>query len=312
MRAWARATAIALAAIAAAFGRTEVAPPAPDAPVLWFYCATNLLVDENVAKLATLFARAGKAGYARVLLSDSKFSRLGELDPRYFKNVEKVKAAAKSSGLEIVPAVFPIGYSEGLLSHDPDLAEALPVVDQPFVVGKGSEKGIARPEAHEFPLAKPDWKDDLFVPEGSGWRAKDIGGANARLVFKRKLAPWRQYHVSVAVETKDFDGDPRVQALVDGNGLLFSNLGVQPTQKRTVHHAVFNSLDHTDVALYFGAWGAKRGELWMGDLQFEEVGLLNVVRRDSAPVEVKRTDKTKLIEGRDFERVVDPRIRCVP
>ena len=32
------------------------------APELWFYCSTNLLVDENVAKFEALLARAGAAG----------------------------------------------------------------------------------------------------------------------------------------------------------------------------------------------------------------------------------------------------------
>jgi hypothetical protein len=63
-----------------------------------------------------------------VLLAGSKFSRLDAMEPRYFKNVERAKAATKKCGVEIVPAVFPIG-PEGLLSHDPNLAEALPVKD---------------------------------------------------------------------------------------------------------------------------------------------------------------------------------------
>lgn len=297
---------------AAAFPRPAVvARPAPDAPELWFYCSTNLLVDENVAKLEALFARAGAAGYARVLLADSKFSRLDSMEPRYFKNVERAKAAAKKSRLEIVPAVFAIGYSEGLLSHDPNLAEALPVKDEPFVV-KG---GVARVATPPVSLANVAWKDEVLVAEGGGWRARDPKG-NARIVWKLKLAPWRQYHVSVAVETKEFDGETRVQALVGEHGLVFSDLGVKPTQERKVHHAVFNTLEFEEVNLYVGAWGASKGELWVGDVKLEEAPLLNVVRRDSAPLEVRRDDGGKagppLTEGKEFEKLVDPRMGCVP
>jgi hypothetical protein len=284
------------------------------APELWFYCSTNLLVDENVAKVEELFARAGKAGYSRVLLADSKFSRLDAMEPRYFKNVDRVKAAAKKSAIEIVPAVFPIGYSEGLLSHDPNLAEALPVKDEPFTV-KG---GVARISTPPVSLTNVAWKDEALVAERGGWRAKDPKG-NARVVWKLKLAPFRQYHVSVAVETKEFDGETRVQALVGERGLVFSDLGVKKSQAKTLHHAVFNTLEFEEVNLYVGAWGASRGELWVGDVKLEEAPLLNVVRRDGAPLEVRRDDGEKggkpgppLTEGKEFEKIADPRMGCVP
>lgn len=302
---------VASLALLGALRSPEAAPTAPATPTLWFYCSTNLLVDDNVAKLEELLARAAKAGYARVLLADSKFARLDAMEPRYFKNVERAKAAAKKCGVEIVPAVFPIGYSESLLSHDPNLAEALPVKDEPFTV-KG---GVARISTPPVSLTSIAWKDEAFVAGDGGWRAKDVKG-NARVVWKLKLAPFRQYHVSIAVATKEFDGETRVQALVGERSLVFSDLGVKKTQEKTVHHAVFNTLEFEEVSLYVGSWGASRGELWVGDVKFEEAPLLNVVRRDGAPLEVRRADGDKnappLTEGKEFEKVVDPKMGCVP
>src|SRR3989442_1339203 len=52
----------------------------------WIYCSQNLWVDKNVDQLEALFQRAHKAGYTHVLLSDSKFSKLAEMDARYFRN----------------------------------------------------------------------------------------------------------------------------------------------------------------------------------------------------------------------------------
>src|SRR5690349_24137777 len=101
---------------------------------LWLYCSQNLWVDKNFDNLEQLFARAGKAGYTHVLLSDSKFAKLGDMDARYFKNGERVKRIAAANHLEIVPAVFPIGYSNDILWHDPNLVEALPVRDVEMVV----------------------------------------------------------------------------------------------------------------------------------------------------------------------------------
>src|SRR5215207_7303067 len=100
----------------------------------WLYCAQNLWVDKNVDELEALFQRAARAGYTHVLLTDSKFSKLGDMDARYFRNVERVKKISAAVHLEIVPALFPVGYSNDLLWHDPNLIEALPVRDALFVV----------------------------------------------------------------------------------------------------------------------------------------------------------------------------------
>src|ERR1041385_4582841 len=106
----------------------------------WIYCAQNLWVDKNIDELEALFERAAKAGYTHVLLSDSKFAKLGDMDTRYFRNIERLKKLAAELQLEIVPAVFPVGYSNDLLWHDPNLIEALPVQDALFVV----QGGVAR------------------------------------------------------------------------------------------------------------------------------------------------------------------------
>src|SRR6266481_264705 len=80
----------------------------------WFYCPQNLWVDKNIDKIETLFRRAARAGYTHVLLTDSKFSKLGNMDEHYFRNVGRVKRLAGELKLEIVPALFPIGYSNDL------------------------------------------------------------------------------------------------------------------------------------------------------------------------------------------------------
>src|SRR5436309_15991654 len=55
------------------------APTAWPAPLeRWVYCSQHLWVDKNIDELEALFRRAAKAGYTHVLLSDSKFSKLGD------------------------------------------------------------------------------------------------------------------------------------------------------------------------------------------------------------------------------------------
>src|SRR5258705_11554514 len=104
---------------------------------LWLYCAQNLWVDKNIDNLEQLFARAGKAGYTHVLLADSKSAKLEDMDARYFKNIARVKKITDANHLEIVPALFPIGYSNDILWHDPNLIEALPVHDVELEVHNG-------------------------------------------------------------------------------------------------------------------------------------------------------------------------------
>ena len=278
---------------------------------LWFYCQTNLAVDGNVERLNALIARASQAGYTHLLLSDSKFAKLGDMGPPYFGNVERVKTAAREAGIEVVPAVFPIGYSNDLLWHDPDLVEALPVRDALFIVRKGAARLEADPSVElrggDFAdLDAWDWHDATVAAEDGAACMRDPRGRNARIVQTVRVAPFRQYHVSVRIRTEDFRGTPEVLVLAKGRRLDFTSLGAMATQAWTTHHVVFNSLGNDEATVYFGCWNGSTGALWFDDARFEEVGLVNLVRRDGAPLTVRVDDGEVLVEGRDCEPVVDP------
>ena len=280
-------------------------------PERWLYCAQNLWVDKNIDDLEALFRRAAKAGYTKVLLSDSKFAKLDEMDQRYFRNVNRLKALATDLHLEIVPALFPVGYSNDLLWHDPNLVEALPVRDALFVVRDGaaqlqSDTPTALKGGDFSDLGQWDWKDDTVEWDNGAARIRDPKGRNARIAQKLKLTPFRQYHLSVRVKTEQFHGTPEVKLLAGEQALNFNHLGTAPGQDWTTHHVVFNSLNHTQANLYLGCWGGGTGALWFDDARLEEVGLLNLVRREGAPFRVKTEDGRELVEGRDFERVSDP------
>lgn len=280
----------------------------PRPPELWVYCQTNLQVDENAQRVAMLLERAGRAGYSRMVLADVKLSRLGTLEEPYFRNAATVKEAAQRAGVELVPAVFPIGYSEGILFHDQDLAEALPVRDAGMIV----RDGYARPLEEPRELTEPSWLDELWVREEKGWRCRDPAGANARVVFRETVRPWRQYHLALTIETRDFDGVPEAKVLVGEQGLAFSSLGCKRTQPPTRHHTVFNSLENGEVRIYVGAWGAQGGELAVSDVVLEPAPFLNLVRREGAPLSVRRMNGKTLVEGKDFEPLADPAMGRLP
>lgn len=283
----------------------------------WFFLQTNLLPDTNVKKVTALFTQAHAAGYNGVVLEDSKFGRLGEMNSAYFNHVATVKAAAAANHLEIIPGLFSIGYSEDLLGHNPNLAEALPVRDQPYIVGDDS---IARVAANKNLLpasfAKWDWHDDCVHIEEQGRvaRVQEARNQNARIVSALALRPFTQYHLRVSVKTDHFNTRPEVKVLPKGSGqdLQYQSLDIAATQDWRTCDVVFNALESTQVNLYLGAWGAGAGQLAWRDVSLQEVGMVNLVRRVGAPLRVTTDDGTPLQEGRDFQPVADPRMGVIP
>jgi hypothetical protein len=284
-------------------------------PELWIYVSQNLWVNENIPKVEALFRRASAAGYTHVLLTDSKFAKLDEMDSRYFKNVDRVKNLAKELNLEIVPALFDIGYSNDLLWHDPNLIEGLPVRNIPLVVHGGEARlqpsGNLLKGGDLDDLKSWSWHDPTVISSNGAALILNPKGENARLVQKVKVTPFRQYHLSVHIKTSAFRGTPEVKVIAadpSGRELNYNSLGVKPTEDWTIHYVTFNSLDHDEVNLYLGCWGGSSGSLWFDDARLEEVAFLNLIRRDGAPVSITGPDGKVLIEGKDYEKIVDPKM----
>jgi hypothetical protein len=295
----------------------ETTSPVLPAPQLWFYYSTNLLVDANLNRLETIFRRAAQAGYTHVFLRDSKFDMLAGMLPNYFLNIERVKKLAKELKLEIVPGLFPMGYSDSLLTNDPNLVESLPVRDALFIV----QKGAAFPENDPQVDFKGgfenlrEWQihDPTVRGEDEGIvHIRKAAGKNARLGQRITVHPYRLYHVSVKIKTKDYTAQPVMIQVLDKQGQLglnFADLDVKPTQDWTIHHAVFNSLNNDEVVVTFRAgWTGSDGDLWMATPAIDEAGLVNLVRRDGAPFVVKEEGGATLVEGKDFQEVSDPKL----
>jgi hypothetical protein len=285
----------------------------------WVYASFNLLVPEQVERLSGLMREAASLGYTHILLTDSKFSRLHEMFDRYFQHVAHVRELAAELGLKLIPALFPLGYSNSLLARDPNLAEGLPVRGALFEVRGGSARLVPDP-----PTGLPaindrkawDFVDETLAVDGESLRTEDPKGRNCRVMKSVKVAPWRHYHIAVRMKTKEFRGQPQIQVLERSTGrkLCYTNLRIERTQDWSVQHVTFNSLENSSVNIYIGAWGAAGGQLWLADTQLEECGLLNVLRRPGTPLEVRRDDATAtpLREGEDFEPVSDPLLGVVP
>jgi hypothetical protein len=305
----------------------------------WFFLMTNLQVHENLPKAETLLHRAAKAGYNGVVLADFKLNVLDRVTDNYFKNTRQFKATADELQIEVIPAVAPFGYSEGILTHDPNLAEGLPARDVPLRVD-GDHAVVDSQLGDVFAGgAFEERRGDTFV----GWDfqdepgkmsfvdtqvrhsgrssvrfddpAKNSASGNARVSKLVKVHPWGEYHASIWIKTQGFESAAEVHMFAldpSGRKLSHSNLGVKPDQDWTEHHIVFNSLDNDEVRFYVGAWGGRLGKLWLDDAKLEETAFVNLVRRAGCPLKIAGTDGTVYQEGKDFAELRDTRMGSTP
>ena len=301
----------------------------------WVYISTNLLVDTHVERTLAVMARAARAGYTGIALADSKFMRWGTLPDRYAQNVARVRAAAAKLKIDIIPCVMPIGYSSSLLSRNPNLAEALPARDAPFVVQKGrlvpvdDSLKLANGSFEAYRAHRPggwEWTDQpgkisfvdtAVVRHGrASLRMQDISKhspqhGHGRVMQTLKVTPYRYWHVSAWVKTQNFAAAANVKLLVLGGGRTLNHFrpNIAPTQNWRQVHATFNSLDNKEVRLYLGVWHGQGGTIWWDDVRVEPGGLVNVVRRKGAPLKVTSDDgTTTYVEGRDFDGARDPKM----
>jgi hypothetical protein len=311
----------------------------------WVYVQHNFQVNRSTDQLIELTRRAHAAGYNGVVIHDSKFARNpAERPPRYFDNVQRFRRVADELGMEIIPKVMPIGYSNGILSHNPNLAAAIPVRNCLFTVHDGratiadGDNLLAGGGFESFQSGKPvdwDWGDSLgvttvqdreqFHSGSSSLRMSDFEKGEehglTRVVKWLPLEPWRQYHVSVWIRTQDVAHPERMNILLrpdplpEGGmkDLNRSPLGVRSTQDWTRHGVLFNTFEHSNIGLYVGAWGAGDGTIWIDDVSIRPVGGVNLLRRDGCPIHVTSDDGAiEYEEGRDFETWEYPQMGRVP
>ncbi|MFO0881358.1 MAG: hypothetical protein U0840_29000 [Gemmataceae bacterium] len=305
----------------------------------WVYVGTNLQVEKNATDLVRLIERAGKAGYTGLVLADYKLNILDRVPDHYFKHLARVKKAAQEAGIEIIPAVFPIGYSSGLLAHDVNLAEGIEVRHAPFVVRDGTAT-LVRDAA---PLLKNGALEEARNGRFTGWTFQDDPGKttfvdretvhggkascrmgnfagrespNCRLMQRVRLRPHACYRLSAWVKTQNLEpaGAFKLLALgAKGRTLSFHEGELPGTTDWKQISIVFNTLDETEVNLYAGIWGPRGGTLWIDDVELQQLGLVNVLRRPGCPLVVESSDgSTTYEEGKDFEPVRDSKLGMTP
>ena len=305
--------------------------PGQPLPNRWYYLSRNFSADAQVDEFRRLAENAAAHGYTGVML-DGPFDGLDRLSEPVRRRLLEVRAIAERSGIEIVPLFCSPGYAGAMLAHNRNLAEGLPVRGAPFVARGG--QAVFEPDAAVKTVngGFEEYKGDVpagyrftdapgeisfidtavFHGGGASLRFENFAGRMARASQEIAGRPHRCYRVTVWLKTEDLQ--PTTALLVqvlgsDGRTLAPFDAGLPATTDWRKVVFGFNSLGYERIRLYVGAWGGRAGRFWVDDLEVEEVGLVNVVRRAGTPVSVE-SESTGAVyqEGVDFAPIADPHL----
>ena len=283
----------------------------------WLFVWRSMNDPKEVDRMIERFPRARASGYNGVVFpSDIPEAKAAEL-----------KSAAQRNGLDLVAIVMggsrDRNYVEGILARDA------------LFVAHGGKATLQADNPTR--LVNADF-EDAAGNHFKGWRFQDDEGVTSfadqavkhggkmslrmenvgknqyrhcRIMQPISLQPHRQYRISFWLKSENLSpADPEVKILrTDGQGAIsFQAFHVERTQDWKHYDLVFNSLDNAKANLYLGSWYGKEGKMWWDDVSVEEIGLVNVLRRPGCPVMVRGENGIAYEEGRDYEKIADPRL----
>ena len=302
-------------------------------PERWVYFSRSFNSDQDVEDTRAIAKTASEHGLTAIVLPG--MDRIGKGDAAYLERLKKVREIAAEAKLELIPAGFGTGYGGAILMHDRNLAEGMLVEKALFVAGDS--------EAHFVPDSPAALVNGGFEQfdgnRAGGYSLQDEPGVKtfidtkvahsgkaslrienfgttkegvARVAQKIKVTPNRCYRISAWVKTENADPGSlfSLKAMTaDKRDLSPFEPPQAPTSDWKQVTTAFNSWYAHEIELNAGVFEGVKGKVWVDDVQIEEVGLMNVVRRDGTPLQVRDERTGELYqEGRDFAKVVDPKL----
>ena len=286
----------------------------------------NLERDSDVPEVIRVLEAAGQHGCNGAVLS-AGLDSLSQKSPDFFHRLEQVQHACERNHLELIPSFFSIGYGGGFLTHNPNLAEGMPVEDAPFLVRNGQGQ---LDDSHAVAIVNGGFEDfsgnrfksfNFHDQPGevsfADTQIKHSGRASLRMenftanpyghgrvMQEVELQPSRCYRLTLWVKTEGLEPAAtfKMMALTDKDGDLAPREFHLPatTDWRRIS-MLFNSSDSEKVRLYAGVWGGQSGKFWLDDWSLEQVGPVNVLHRPGTPVAVRSDDgATTYQEGVDY------------
>lgn len=325
-------------------GTTATISPAhiwdfPDYPNRWIFSQHNLIVTSVLNNLRAISDTMSAYKLNGLQNSDFKYSLLQLMGQLYFNNVDTLKRYIASRNIEMIPGIMDVGWSAGVLTTQPNLAEGLPA-KATYIIEADTGRMIP-----SSPNLLPNGNFETVGSNGqfSNWSFYDGAGqstfpdstvfhsgkrsvrcenflagnpaGNCRFQRTVSVLPNTYFSMSAWVKTENLQfqgGQLQLLALGQDAGgknhsLTFTSLNVPSTAGWTRVEVNFNSLDYPTLLLYLGVWNAKSGKIWFDDFEIHEAGLANVLRRKGTPLSVKNKKSGAIFqEGIDFATVVDP------
>jgi len=303
-----------------------------DYPYRWVYVSRSLRSDSDVADINSITKTASEHGLNGMVLA-AGLDNLDLQPTEFFKRLEQVKQICTQRNIEIIPTGFSVGYGGSVLSHDKNLAAGIAVKDALFVVENGTAHLVSDPPVqiinpgfeeysknllagykfHDRPGEVSFVDREVFKSGKASLRFENFGKyehGHARVMQEVKVRPHCCYRLTCQVKTEQIEPADSLRVAIlntDGHDLAPLDPAVPSSTDWRKVVMGFNSLNFDTVRIYVGLWGGKSGKLWVDDLQLEEVGLLNILRRAGTPLIVRGEESQQLYEeGRDFAAVKDP------
>jgi len=302
---------------------------APMYPNRWVWVPRNLVSDEEVNQIRQIARTASEHGMTAIVLNGGT-DLLGPQGLEIEDRLRQVKKICDGYGLELIPAVFSVGWG-GVIVHDRNLAEGLPVRDALFVAAGGQARlapdqpvgfvngGFEQHRGdnalgwgfHDAPGQVSFIDTSTFVEGSASLRFEVARSTNslARVMQEVTVKPHRAYRVSFQLKTQGLrsPGSMYLKFLVPGDRDL-AGWNIHARETSDWHRVTwgFNSQDNAKVRIYLGTWGAGEGRFWVDDFRLEEISPLNVLRRTGTPITVRNdADGTVYQEGKDYAPIND-------
>ncbi len=295
---------------------------------LWYLHHSYLTTDEAVQKSKALIDQAVAAGYTGAVFWDSSLNMMGDSDwdPAHEARLKTVMNYARKRHLKMMAEVAPFGWSNDVLTANPNWAESQRVIGARFQVtpdGTSLKLQNSLPPLvnGNFDSAEQGWfelhdSNIKVVPNGHRGRPAvsivDPPG-NARLRQQVSVHPWRQYHLSLSYRASgERLGSPMVVVYDAANfDKVRFVVYLKPSEQWTDLDYLFNSEDSTEAAIYMGVWGGAKGTVQFAAVQLEETALVWAEHRDGAPFSVHDPEDSSKIyaAGVDYNEIADPQMR---
>lgn len=309
----------------------------PDYPIRWVFSGHNLIEQSQIAALETIedtMAAHKLNGLQQNDFKNNIYSVFEGSYPQYFYNVDSLQAYSYNSNVEIIPGVFPFGWSEGILFHDPDIAEGIPtttsyliqsdtgvsLTDPNMILPNGGFENVSNGQFTGWSFY--DGPGSVFVDSTTvhsgkySARCTDFTTGNpsgdCRFIRSMNCQPFHGYRMSVWIRTQGFQGS-EVQLLAIGhNGaqstsLTYTAFPVPSTDTAwSQYNVVFNTLTYDSLYVYCGVWGGSAGTIWFDDFNIEDAGMTNLLRPSAELPAVSENGKsTSYVEGSDYATLID-------